>query len=506
MWISTRVRSLLIEFTKIRKKTKKLRTHNNKFSVSVPGVSTHDVSVSCSGASVSRSGSDWIIKPTGSGNVKVSVHAKIDGTSRLMGSYDYRVVPLSSPAARFEASRDGRVSLSALVNPNNKFTASSSSVEPVHWAITSFQVRLPNGKEYSVKGNSLSNEAIGAIRGLKKGSSITIFNIKASSGAGTRTLYHMKKISVFILVLLASVASNAQHQVNSFFDDMGMVRLETQELKEDSNKIVTVFHRADDVVWSRVVYRIIDMRFKQNYQLYTPVSSDDPVYSSLFRTILRGIEDGMPIYRKSSSTGDIKPYFNVPQVEKVEIPTLLKAQGYDEAIVVDSTEADISKSNYMLLNYDSVADQWTFKAYAYDDFARNTIKYMIQEVIFFDKHYSRLYSKILAIAPMNPDNYKYTDETTVMDALYGQILFWVPFDALRPYMAQQYVTPRGNDNKRITFDDFFIQKMYSSYLVGINNVYNKMIPQVADTYEGMQAEQRRIENELLTAEQDLWAY
>jgi gliding motility associated protien GldN len=316
----------------------------------------------------------------------------------------------------------------------------------------------------------------------------------------------MKKISVFILVLLASVASNAQHQVNSFFDDLGMVRLETQELKEASDSIVTVFHRADDVVWSRVVYRIIDMRFKQNYQLYTPVSSDDPVYSSLFRTILRGIENGLPIYRKSPMTGDIKPYFNVPAVTKSEIPPLLKTQGYDEAIVVDSTEANISKSNYMLLNYDSVADKWTFKAYAYDDFARNTIKYMIQEVIFFDKHYSRLYSKILAIAPMNPDNYQRNDETTVMDALYGQILFWVPFDALRPYMAQQYVTPRGNDNKRITFDDFFVQKMYSSYLVGINNVYNKMIPQVADTYEGMQAEQRRIENELLTVEQDLWAY
>jgi gliding motility associated protien GldN len=316
----------------------------------------------------------------------------------------------------------------------------------------------------------------------------------------------MKKLFFVVVALLGLSTVQAQHQIKSFFDDMGLVRIETQELAESADTLVTVFHRADDIVWSRVVYRVIDMRFKQNYQLYTPVSSDDPVYSSLFRTILRGIENGLPIYRKSPMTGDIKPYFNVPAVTKSEIPPLLKTQGYDEAIVVDSTEANISKSNYMLLNYDSVADQWTFKAYAYDDFARNTIKYMIQEVIFFDKHYSRLYSKILAIAPMNPDNYQRNDETTVMDALYGQILFWVPFDALRPYMAQQYVTPRGNDNKRITFDDFFVQKMYSSYLVGINNVYNKMIPQVADTYEGMQAEQRRIENELLTVEQDLWAY
>lgn len=316
----------------------------------------------------------------------------------------------------------------------------------------------------------------------------------------------MKKISVFILVMLASVTSIAQHQINSFFDDMGMVRLETQELKEASDSIVTVFHRTDDVVWSRVVYRIIDLRIKQNYQLYTPVSSDDPVYASLFRTMLRGIEDGMPIYRKSSVMGDIKPYFNVEKVKNTEIPPLLKTKGYDEAIVMDSTEADIAKSSYMLLNYDSVADKWSFKSYAYDDFARNTIKYMIQEVIFFDKHYSRMYSKILAIAPMNPDNFQITEETTVMDALYGQILFWVPFDAFSKYMAQQYVMPRGSDSKRVTFYDFFIQKRYSSYLVGVNNIYSRMIPEVATTYEEIQKEQQRIERELLNVEQDLWEY
>ena len=70
----------------------------------------------------------------------------------------------------------------------------------------------------------------------------------------------MKKISVFLLALLSCAVTYAQHNVNSFFDDMGLVRLETQELKEASDTLVTVFHRSDDVVWSRVVYRIIDMR------------------------------------------------------------------------------------------------------------------------------------------------------------------------------------------------------------------------------------------------------
>ena len=133
----------------------------------------------------------------------------------------------------------------------------------------------------------------------------------------------MKKISILAVAVLVSVMSYAQHQVNSFFDDMGIIRLETQELLESSDTMVNVTHRADDVVWSRVVYRIVDMRLKQNYQLYTPVTSEDPQYSSLFRTMLRAIEHGMPVYEKSNTVGDIKPYFNFGEMPKELIPTIL---------------------------------------------------------------------------------------------------------------------------------------------------------------------------------------
>jgi gliding motility associated protien GldN len=311
----------------------------------------------------------------------------------------------------------------------------------------------------------------------------------------------MKKVSIFVLVLFGSLMTFAQHRINSFFDDMGIVSLETQELKESSDTLVTVFHRTDDIVWSRVVYRIIDMRFKQNYQLYTPVSAEDPVYSSLFRTMLRAIENGMPVYEKSANVGDIKPYFNVGPMPKEMIPTLLNTDRTGEL-----GDGNIATSEYMLLNYDSIADKMTFNGYSYNGFVRNQLKYMIQEVIFFDKHYSRMYSKILAIAPMNVDNAGVHEDMSVMQALYGQILFWVPFDSFRPYMAQQYVTPRGSDSKRVTFDDFFMQKEYSSYLVGVNNIYSRMIPEIGTTYEEMQREQERIETELLNVEQDLWEY
>lgn len=310
----------------------------------------------------------------------------------------------------------------------------------------------------------------------------------------------MKKSIILVFLLLGSIMSYAQHKVNSFFDEMGLVRLETQELAEAADTLVTIFHRSDDVVWSRVVYRIIDMRFKQNYQLYTPLSAEDPVYRSLFRTMLSAIEQGMPVYEKSSNVGDIKPYFNMPPMQKEVIPTLLNTD--HEGIGT----GDIASSEYMLLNYDSVADKMTFNGYSYEGFVRNQLKFMIQEIVFFDKHYSRMYSKILAIAPLWADATVMTEETPVMEALYGQLLFWVPFDSFRPYMAQQYIMPKGNDTKRVTYDLFFAEKLYTSYLVGANNVYNRMIPDIADTPEAIQREQMRIEWELLTAEQDLWEY
>ena len=310
----------------------------------------------------------------------------------------------------------------------------------------------------------------------------------------------MKKLGFVIIALFGVVSVFGQHQVNSFFDDMGIVRLETQELSEAADTIISVFHRADDVVWSRTVYRIIDMRFRQNYQLYNPVSSEDPQYSSLFKVMLKAIENGMPIYEKSSTIGDVKPYFNLPPMAREVIPTLLNTDRTGEL-----GDGDIATSEYMLLNYDSTTQKMRFNNYSYKGFVRNQLKYMIQEVVFFDKHYSRLYSKILAIAPLHSGLVTY-EGMDIMTALWSQILFWVPFDYFRPYMAQQYLMPNRNDTKRITFDDFFAQKLYTSYIVGASNIYDRMIPDYVKTREEIVYEQQLIESELLNFELDLWEY
>lgn len=313
----------------------------------------------------------------------------------------------------------------------------------------------------------------------------------------------MKK-TLAIAVLLCSVLTiKAQHQIYPFFDEKGLVRIETTELNDAADTLISVFHRADDIVWSRVVYRIIDLRYKQNFQLYFPTNSDDPQYRSLFKVILDAMADTLNVYPKSAD--NIKPQFTEP-LKPTEIPGMLMIDDITADYSDDSTHYDITSSSAMLLHYNPSTEKLQFNFFPYENFAKNVYKYLIQEIIFFDKHTSRLYSKIIAIAPMQADKITATEPDQVMEALLQAVLFWIPFDDLRPYLAKQYMIPRVNDNARMTFDDFFIKKLYSSYLLGDSNMYNRMILNYTNDEAEIKKEQQRIAAELLNFEQDLWEY
>ena len=125
-----------------------------------------------------------------------------------------------------------------------------------------------------------------------------------------------------------------------------------------------------------------------------------------------------------------------------------------------------------------------------------------------------MYSKIVAIAPLyalHPDN-KANSENTML-YFQNSILGWIIFDELRPFLAKQMIIPRGNDTQRLTFDDFFSQNLYASYLLGDSNMYNRMLLNYASVISDpakfeafVRKEQSRIETELLNFEMDVWEY
>lgn len=364
----------------------------------------------------------------------------------------------------------------------------------------------------------------------------------------------MKKISIIILALLGCVVSNAQSNwyeageaFEVFFDpNLGVVA--TNEVASTMPATIAIeksrpqiVHRKDDIVWSRIVYRVVDLRLKQNYQLYTPIVADDPLYASLFRTILRAIENGVPVYQKSSQPGDIRPYFDSLKIAKDTTFNSIFQGHITDSIrnewISFGLDPVVEADSASVITYNTTSQKYEFNTRNYKDYAKNVLKYIIQEVVFYDKHYSRLFTKIVAIAPMCAGNLgDLTANESVMNSVYKQILFWMPFETLRPYLAAQPVTPLGNDKEgNMNYAEFFDKKMYSSYILGDNNQFARMVPEKAGAayqdavdkanqltdptkkdealeaaklkyYQDIQKEQQEIEHELLMTEQNLWEY
>ena len=314
----------------------------------------------------------------------------------------------------------------------------------------------------------------------------------------------LKKISIIACLMLGVVTAQAQHKVVSFFDEMGTARIQTEEFSQAHDTVVMVDHRIDDVIWARYVYRIIDMRYKQNYQLYFPTKSDDADYRNLFKVITDAVVDGLPIFEKNMET--IKPDFKQEPIARNVIPTMFMADDPLADYSDDPTHFDIEFSDAMLIHYDSVEDELSFHFYPFEKLVKNQLKYLIQEVVFFDKHTSRLYTKIMGIAPLQSDKISTRDNSDIMGSLRESVMFWIPFDELRPYLAMQYAIPNRNEVKRVTFDEFFQKRLFSSYIVGEGNMYNRWIPDYSGTEEQIKKEQERIATELLNFEQDLWEY
>lgn len=299
----------------------------------------------------------------------------------------------------------------------------------------------------------------------------------------------MKKYSILLVVISLIVISNKLNAQKTlqFFDEIGVEKLQTAEMNAMADTIAVVNHRWDDIVWSRTVYRVIDMRDKQNFQLYFPTRPNDQ-YRSLFRVMLDAVANGINVYKRDPR--DIKPSWK----DVLTGYELSRVFAYDE-----STENN-------LMQVDTLTEQRSVGVDQYSRYVRNQLKFLIQEKIFFDKHTSRMYSKIMAIAPLyalHPDN---MDSKESMAYFRNSVICWFAFDELRPYLIKQFVVPKGNDTDRMNFDDFFNQKMYSSYLLGESGTYGRMLLEYVVDEDALRAEQKRIDTELLNFEEDLWEY
>ena len=168
------------------------RGYDNKFSISVPGVSNDKVKVSVSGASVHQSGGLWIIKPgEGSKSVTIAVSAELDGRMQSMGNKEYKVKALPTPSAWFSAKdkeyTSGNIAPSVITNAAGVITASygPDGLLDLPFKVTGFRAII-NGMTSQSNGNQFTKDQLAQIGKLKKGANVIIQDIRAEGPGGQK--------------------------------------------------------------------------------------------------------------------------------------------------------------------------------------------------------------------------------------------------------------------------------------------------------------------------------
>lgn len=320
----------------------------------------------------------------------------------------------------------------------------------------------------------------------------------------------MKKNALIVLTLiLCSSQLMAQRNAVNFFEPNGVITNSPLMNSDLSYTLTHLDHRADDVVWARVVYSIVDLRDIRNVQLAYP-TGQDVVYRNLFRLISDGVVNKIPVYYPNEA--GVSPYFDTTNI----IPV-------NKLSDVFFIETNVGGAQYIdpLFELDSATNTLNLSNRIYNRFSSGVKKFMLQKVYYFDKHLSTIGSKIIGIAPMRTEtdnlygsfDMGFGDEeesapgtTALKSALSESILCWFLYDDLKAHFSSQPIYPGSNAAQRVSYHEFFSKKMFADYLVGDNNLMKRLYGNTEDiSLAQLKKEISQVEDELIEIESDIWA-
>ncbi len=282
-----------------------------------------------------------------------------------------------------------------------------------------------------------------------------------------------KRFYIVFLALITSGIINAQaNLLNSTSVDQIGKKTKEQLLADNDTPLPYRYIDDRDILWSKVVWEIIDLNQKINLPYYFPIDTANISKDrrSLFDTLYKGIKTGKI---KEAYSDD---FFN-SKITRQEISELLfnaRPNGND----ID-----------------------TFRVSTQDITA-----YKIKGMWYFDKRQGELKYRLLAIAPLGPDVKTMGVSEVEDDNLYP--LFWIFYPSARNVLHKAKVFNPKNSSHPISFDHLLNARRFASFVVRTENIYDNR--KISDYLRGNSLfqllEADKIKEEIRNREIDMWNY
>ncbi|MBQ7192673.1 MAG: gliding motility protein GldM [Paludibacteraceae bacterium] len=179
--------------------------YNNKYSISVPGVSADKVNLQVTGATAKLTNGEWIIRTTEKAKeVTMEVFAELDGKRQSMGKQKFRVKPLPEPSIFLVSNgkpiSGGKIAKKELTDPDTYFEASygEDGVLKCPYKVKSFETRINGRWQNPTTNPKFSGEMVSAIKGLQSNQDVIVQTFKVVDDQGKERTLSGKTLVFYI--------------------------------------------------------------------------------------------------------------------------------------------------------------------------------------------------------------------------------------------------------------------------------------------------------------------